>query len=88
MTAALEAREVTRRYDGEAAVQSASLSLQAGEIACLLGPSGSGKSTLLRLLAGLEPVDDGEVWAKGRRLSGRGSLVAPEERDIGFVFQD
>ena len=88
MTAALEAREVTRRYAGKAAVQAASLSLQAGEIACLLGPSGSGKSTLLRLLAGLEVVDEGEVWANGRRLSRPGSLVAPEDRDIGFVFQD
>ncbi|HEX8569935.1 MAG TPA: ABC transporter ATP-binding protein [Caulobacteraceae bacterium] len=88
MSAALEAREVTRRYCAKAAVRSASLSLQPGEIACLLGPSGSGKSTLLRLLAGLEPVDEGEVWAGDRRLSGRGSLVAPEERDIGFVFQD
>jgi iron(III) transport system ATP-binding protein len=85
---ALEARAVTRRYTGRAVVEGVSLSLQAGEITCLLGPSGSGKSTLLRLLAGLEPVDDGEVWEQGRRLSGRGSLVPPEERDVGFVFQD
>ena len=88
MTPVLEAREVSRRYGDKAAVQRASLALQAGEITCLLGPSGSGKSTLLRLLAGLEPVDGGEVLARGERLSATGLHVAPERRDIGLVFQD
>ncbi|MEL6823955.1 MAG: ABC transporter ATP-binding protein, partial [Calditrichota bacterium] len=38
------------------------LSLNAGEMVCLLGPNGSGKSTLLRTLAGLQPPIDGIVW--------------------------
>jgi iron(III) transport system ATP-binding protein len=88
MSAVLEARGVTRRYGATAAVDTASLALAPGEIACLLGPSGSGKSTLLRLLAGLEPVDGGSVLAAGRVLSGAGVHVAPEDRALGFVFQD
>ena len=88
MSAALEARCVSRRYGAAVAVADATLALERGEIACLLGPSGSGKSTLLRLLAGLEPVDGGEVLADGRRLSGAGAHVPPEARDLGFVFQD
>ena len=88
MSVALDARGVSRRYGDAYAVAEASLALQQGEIACLLGPSGSGKSTLLRLLAGLEPVESGEVFGRGQRLSGRGVHVPPEDRDIGFVFQD
>jgi molybdate transport system ATP-binding protein len=54
----------------------------------LAGPSGAGKSTLLRLLAGLlRPASGwvscaGEVWSSGRLW------VPPEERRVGFVFQD
>ncbi|MDP8916245.1 MAG: ATP-binding cassette domain-containing protein, partial [Pseudomonadota bacterium] len=88
MAAVLEARGVSRAYGGKTAVDTADLTLRAGEITALLGPSGGGKSTLLRLLAGLEPVDRGEVWSRDRRLSAPGELVAPEARDIGMVFQD
>jgi len=86
--AVLEARGVSRSYGGKAAVDAADLTLRAGEITALLGPSGGGKSTLLRLLAGLEPVDRGEVWSRDRRLSSPNEIVAPEARDIGMVFQD
>lgn len=84
----LSARGVTRRYGPKTAVQSAEVDLRAGRITCLLGPSGSGKSTLLRLLAGLEPVDAGQVLAGDRVLSAAGRTVPPEARDVGLVFQD
>ena len=87
MTHALRLDQVRRRYGGKAAVDGASLTLEAGKITCLLGPSGCGKSTLLRLIAGLEPVDSGQIRAQ-HLLSGPGVHVPPEQRDIGFVFQD
>ncbi|WP_414899924.1 ABC transporter ATP-binding protein [Sphingomonas flavalba] len=84
----LEVRAVTRRYGARQAVDAASLRLDAGEIACLLGPSGCGKSTLLRMVAGLEPVDGGEIVIGGDLVSAPGRTTPPETRGVGLVFQD
>ena len=61
---------------------------QEGKILCLLGPSGSGKTTLLRLIAGLEKVTKGSVMLDNKILSDKSFSVAPQERSIGFVFQE
>ncbi len=84
----LDIRAVTRAYPGIVALDAVSLALRSGRIMCLLGPSGSGKSSLLRVLAGLEPVDAGEIEASGRLISAPGYTVPPESRDVGLVFQD
>jgi iron(III) transport system ATP-binding protein len=85
---AIEVIGARRLYGKKAAVDGASLTVDAGRLTCLLGPSGCGKSTLLRLIAGLEPLDGGEVRSEGTMLSGPHTHLAPEERQIGFVFQD
>jgi iron(III) transport system ATP-binding protein len=54
----------------------------------LLGPSGSGKSTILRLVAGLEPVDAGEIRIGAELVSTPAHTLAPEARHVGMVFQD
>ena len=87
MTTALTLDHVRKFYGAKAAVDGVSLTLGAGKITCLLGPSGCGKSTLLRLIAGLELLDGGTV-ATDHILSGPRSHLPPEQRDIGFVFQD
>jgi iron(III) transport system ATP-binding protein len=87
-SALLSVRGVTRRYDHREVVSDANLDLHAGRIACLLGPSGCGKSTLLRTIAGLEPVDEGQVSVCGMPVSAPGRTVPPEQRSIGLVFQD
>ena len=84
----LTVRDVSRTYDRRKAVAQATLTLRAGRITCLLGPSGCGKSTLLRLIAGLEPVDAGEIEIAGAVMSAPGVTVPPEARSIGLVFQD
>jgi len=64
--------------------------VEAGEFITLFGKSGAGKTTLLRILAGLtEPeagriVVDGEVWLD----SAAGIALPPQQRKVGFVFQD
>ena len=69
-------------------VDQVTLSLRAGEMGVLIGPSGCGKTTLLRAVAGLEPVDAGEVRLAQSVVSSASVHVAPEARRIGMVFQD
>ncbi|MGD9815953.1 MAG: ABC transporter ATP-binding protein [Hyphomonadaceae bacterium] len=79
---------VSRAYDGAPALDAVSLTAPEGQVLALLGPSGSGKSTILRLVAGLEPVDAGEIRAGDAVVSAPGRTLAPEHRRIGMVFQD
>lgn len=79
---------VTRRYGPRAIVSGAGFALHEGRIACLLGPSGCGKSTILRLIAGLEPVDEGAIAIRGETVSSPTRTLAPEQRGVGLVFQD
>ena len=55
-----------------------------GEYFVILGPSGNGKTQLLKLLAGLNKPKNGEIWIDGTRRD----HLPPEQRDIGYVFQD
>ena len=84
----LQARDITKRFDGVAAVDRAGLEVGRGETLALLGPSGCGKTTLLRSLAGLEVPDRGTITVDGAILTAPGSFVPPEKRRIGMVFQD
>ena len=84
----LSVRGAARSYDNRRVVHDASFDLHAGRIACLLGPSGCGKSTLLRMIAGLEPLDEGEILLGGKIVSQQGLITAPEHRSVGLVFQD
>lgn len=58
------------------------------EIFALLGPSGCGKTTCLRLIAGFEHADEGKVYIDKKLLESPENHVAPQDRGIGFVFQD
>lgn len=79
---------VRRLYAGVAALDDVSLTAPAAKVLVLLGPSGSGKSTILRLVAGLEPVDAGEVRIGDEMVSSPGRTLPAEARRIGMVFQD
>ncbi len=72
------------RFDGESALDDASLDVTRGEIVTVLGPSGSGKTTLLRVVAGLQRPDLGRVLLNGKDLAD----VPPHRRGVGLVFQD
>ena len=80
--------DVSHAYGDFIAAQHVTLHVRAGEVHCLLGPSGSGKSTLLRLVAGLEHLKHGHIHIAGTRVAGEHVHVRPEDRSVGFVFQD
>ncbi|MBN2630340.1 MAG: ABC transporter ATP-binding protein [Rhodobacteraceae bacterium] len=78
---------LTRSYGAARAVDDLSAEIPAGCFFTVLGPSGCGKSTLLRLIAGLEPLDQGRIALEGRAVAGPGLHLPPETRGVGVVFQ-
>jgi iron(III) transport system ATP-binding protein len=83
----LELVELTKRYGDVVSVDAIDLAVEPGEFICLLGPSGCGKTTTLRMIAGFLEPDAGEVRVSGKAISGRGSSVPPERRNMGMIFQ-
>lgn len=71
------------------ALENIDLTIEKGEICCLLGTSGSGKSTLLNLMAGLEKPTRGEIIIKKSHIErfDEKQLVIFRQKYIGFVFQ-
>ncbi|MEL6980121.1 MAG: ABC transporter ATP-binding protein [Pseudomonadota bacterium] len=79
---------VSRRFGGKTAVVRLDLTVNSGEVVCLLGPSGCGKSTTLRIAAGVERQDGGSVLVSGRVVSDERRHAPPEQRSLGLMFQD
>jgi putative ABC transport system ATP-binding protein len=71
------------------ALRGVNLTVEAGELLCVVGPSGSGKSTLFHILGGLTPPTSGQVLVDGRDLSQLSDAQRTELRKkmVGFVFQ-
>jgi len=71
------------------AVRNLNLSVEQGQFFVLLGPSGCGKSSLLRCIAGLESIDEGDIYLGDRLLSSgeKRVFVDPEDRELAMVFQ-
>jgi polar amino acid transport system ATP-binding protein len=93
----VEAVEVHKSFGRVEVLRGIDLTVQPGEVACIIGPSGSGKSTFLRCINHLERIDAGQMRVNGEligyRESGgklyelRESEVARQRREIGMVFQ-
>jgi sulfate transport system ATP-binding protein len=79
----IEVRNLRKAFGDFVALDNVSLDVPGGELVALLGPSGSGKTTLLRIIAGLEPADEGTIHFHGEDTTRR----PVRERQVGFVFQ-
>jgi len=84
----LSVEQLKCAYQGVPVLHSVSFSIEEGEIACLLGPSGCGKTTVLRAIAGFIEPQGGEIRLAGEMISSAASIVPPERRGMGMVFQD
>jgi multiple sugar transport system ATP-binding protein len=77
-------RNVSKSYGALNVLRPFSLEIEDGEFVVLVGPSGCGKSTMLKILAGLEPASEGEIFIGDREVTD----LAPGDRDIAMVFQN
>jgi len=76
-------QNLEKTYAGSPVFKDINFTIARGEFITLLGPSGCGKSTLLRCIAGLTPVDSGQILLDGHDLVPQ----SPQKRGIGMVFQ-
>ncbi len=84
MTPYLQLANVKKAFGDFVALDDIDLTIEKGEFVTFLGPSGSGKTTTLMIIAGFENATRGSITIDGQSLSG----LAPQERNIGIVFQN
>jgi ABC-type Fe3+/spermidine/putrescine transport system ATPase subunit len=75
---------LTKRFGEILALEGVNLEVEDGEYLAIIGPSGCGKTTLLKCLAGMHRPTKGEIYFDGRLVND----LPPEERGIGYVFQE
>lgn len=86
-TPLLELKNINKAFAGVQALKNVDFSLGYGEVHCLVGENGSGKSTLIKVIAGVHPVDEGEIRIHGQlfqRLRPADSI----NQGIQIIYQD
>ena len=76
-------KSFTKKYGANTIISNLDLEIGDGEFVTLLGPSGCGKTTLLKMIAGLEPIDNGELIIGGKRYND----IPARKRKLAMVFQ-
>ena len=79
----LEIKNVDKFYGKFHALKNINLNIEKGEFISFLGPSGCGKTTLLRTISGLEELNSGHIFLKGKDISN----LHPSKRNFSIVFQ-
>lgn len=82
----IELKGISKSFGKNIILDGVDLTIYQGEALVIIGPSGTGKSTILRMIAGLLPSDEGEIYIKGKKREG---LIEDGEDPIGIsmVFQ-
>lgn len=85
---AIQANQIASCIGKNNILKNVSFDVQRESLTSILGPSGSGKTTLLNIIAGFQPICEGELLLNGKLVNSRGFSVAPDKRNVGMVFQD
>lgn len=90
MSVLLRVNALSKRFAPESplVVDEVSFDVGRNEIFAILGPSGCGKTTTLRMIAGFERADKGSVELNSQVVECAHAHVSPDQRGIGFVFQE
>jgi D-xylose transport system ATP-binding protein len=83
----LEARDVSKNFGSVQALTDVDFEVRAGEVMALVGDNGAGKSTLIKCIAGIHPIDGGEIYFDGNKVS----IASPRDSaalGIEVVYQD
>ncbi|MGO1200132.1 MAG: amino acid ABC transporter ATP-binding protein [Dermabacteraceae bacterium] len=83
----IDITDLHKSFGANEVLTSIDLSVDDGEVVCVIGPSGSGKSTLLRCMNRLEEITSGEVVVDGHRLTDPKLRIDTMRAEIGMVFQ-
>lgn len=86
-TPLLEVHKMGKRFPGVRALHNVSLRLEKGEVLAVLGENGAGKSTLMKILAGVQPCDEGEIRIDGQ-VSEIGSVQSALDQGIALIHQE
>jgi len=81
--AAVTLQKISKNYGTHQVIKNLDLNIKEGEFVTFLGPSGCGKTTLLRMIAGLEPIDNGTLLINGVDYKN----IPAQKRPIAMVFQ-
>ena len=78
---------IVKRYDNNTVLNDLSLQVHKGEVLVVVGPSGCGKSTLLRTMNGLEPIQDGQITYRDKKVDAKNKDITEIRQKVGMVFQ-
>jgi glutamine transport system ATP-binding protein len=85
--AKVEIKNLKKSFGSLEVLKDINLSVEEGEVICVIGPSGSGKSTMLRCINALEEATSGTIFVDGNEITGEGAEINLYRRNIGMVFQ-
>ena len=83
----IEMKNLRKSFGTLEVLKGVDLTVEKGEVLCLIGASGSGKSTLLQCINGLEPIQGGQIIVDGTDVHGRKTDLNKLRQKLGIVFQ-
>lgn len=86
-TAKVIVNDLKKSFGKNEVLKGIDLTINQGEVVCIIGPSGSGKSTFLRCLNRLEDINGGEVLVDGTNIAEKSIDINKARQNIGMVFQ-